>query len=487
MRMVRIASLLICLNLVALVAAEDLTSAIPADEIAKIRAALPTAPLVKPAKPRRVLIYNDCRGYRHSAVPYGAAALRMIGEKTGAYEAVFSDDPAVFSPERLGDFDAVCFNNTTGELFDDVTLKDSLLNYARRGGGIVGIHAATDCFYQWPEYGELMGAYFDGHPWHADQTVTVKIDEPAHPIVAMFDGKSFKVTDEIYQFRAPYSRDRLRVLMSLDTDQTDMTLPGINRTDGDFAVSWVRNYGRGRVFFCSLGHNHHIFWTPVILKHYLAGVQFACGDLRASAVPSAQLGEDGWIHQFNGKDLTGWLCPPDSWAVKDGILTRKGGDTIWSQQQYEDFILDLEYKLAPNTNSGVFIRCSSIEDWLNTAIEIQVLDSYGKETPGKHDAGAIYDIKAPRVNAVRPPGEWNHLQVTARGSRLQVELNGIDVIDIDLDDWTEAGQNPDGTPNKFKFAYKDLPRRGHIGLQDHGDPVWYRNVRIKPLESAADQ
>ncbi len=449
------------------------------DVLAKIRAAVPDKAPAQPAEPRRLLVYTACKGFRHTAIPHGTAAIQAMGEKTGAFETIVSDDPAVFQPDSLKRLDAICFNNTTGELFDDAALKEGLLEWVRRGKGIVGIHAATDCFYEWPEFGELMGGYFDGHPWN--ETVTVKIDDPRHPVNAAFGGRGFEIADEIYQFKEPYSRARLRVLLSLDTAKTDMTKAGIKREDQDFAVSWVRNYGLGRVFYCSLGHREEIFTHPAVLQHYLAGIQFALGDLPADATPSAQLAADGWSDLFNGKDLTGWIAKPGSWTVEDGVLSRQGGGDIWTEQPFADFVLDLEFKLDPETNSGVFLRTGDIHDCVQTGIEMQVLDSFGKEPPGKHDCGAIYDCLAPARNAVRKPGEWNHALITCRGSKIHIVLNGEPIIDMDLDQWTEAGKNPDGTPNKFKTAYKDMPCRGRIGFQDHGKPVWYRNIRIKPL------
>jgi type 1 glutamine amidotransferase len=452
---------------------------VPADALAKIRATAPDKSPVKPVQPRHLLVYTACKGFKHSSIPYCTAALQALGEKTGAFDVLASDDPAVFQPNSLKRFDGVCFNNTTGELFEDVDLKQSFLDWVRRGKGVIGIHAATDCFYQWPEFGALMGGYFDGHPWN--ELVTVKLDEPQHPVNAAFGGRGFEIADEIYQFKGPYSRADLRVLLSLDTTKTDMTKAGIKRTDGDFAVSWVRNYGLGRLFYCSLGHREEIFWNPAVLAHYLAGIQFALGDLLADATPSAQLTADGWIKLFNGQDLAGWIAKPGSWAVEDGVLARKGGGDIWTEQPFGDFVLDLEFKLDRETNSGVFLRTANIEDCVQTGIEVQVLDSFGKEPPDKHDCGAIYDCLAPMKNTVKKPGEWNHAVITCQGSRIQVELNGERVIDMNLDQWTQAGQNPDGTPNKFKTAYKDMPRRGRIGLQDHGKPVWYRNIRSKPL------
>ncbi len=254
------------------------------EEMAKIRAALPERPQVPPKKARRVLIFSLTKGFRHSAVECGAFALREMGKRSGAYEAEESVDPAVFGPDRLRRYDAVIFNNTSGQLFEEPERKEGLLSYVRGGGGIVGVHAATDCFYEWPEFGEMMGGYFDGHPWHEE--VAMRIEEPDHPVLAAFGGRTeFRVKDEIYQFKNPYSRSRLRVLISLDTTKIDMTKKGIKRTDNDFAVSWVRPYGRGRVFYCSLGHREEIFWNPVVLRHFLDGIQFAIGDLQGPAEP----------------------------------------------------------------------------------------------------------------------------------------------------------------------------------------------------------
>jgi hypothetical protein len=171
----------------------------------------------------------------------------------------------------------------------------------------------------------------------------------------------------------------------------------------------------------------------------------------------------------------------DGWAWKDGVLEAQGRGDLWTKERYGDFILDLEFKLAPETNSGVFLRTGSIENWLHTAIEVQVLDSYGKAKSDKHDCGAIFDCLEPLKNAVKKPGEWNRYTIACKASRISVALNGQPIIDMDLDQWKEAHKNPDGTENKFNTAYKDMPREGHIGLQYHGRPVWYRNLKIRPL------
>jgi hypothetical protein len=258
-----------------------------------------------------------------------------------------------------------------------------------------------------------------------------------------------------------------------------MTKEGIHRTDGDFPVSWIRREGSGRVFYCSLGHREEIYWNPQVLAHYLAGIQFALGDLEISKPASQPLSQ--WRSLFDGASLEGWTCKPGSWAVEAGCISRKGGGNIWTKEVFGDFELEADFKLDPETNSGIFFRTADTNDEVQTGIEFQLLDSYGKKDADRHDCGAIYDIQAPARNAVRPPGEWNHVDLICRGSGIRAQLNDQLVIDLDLDHWNEPGKNPDGSANKFRTAYKNMPRSGHIGFQDHGKPVWFRNVRIRAL------
>jgi len=192
---------------------------------------------------------------------------------------------------------------------------------------------------------------------------------------------------------------------------------------------------------------------------------------------AAALDEKGYQPLFKA-DLSNAIHEKEPWIYRQGVLARGKGN-IWTRERYGDFVLDLEFKLEPETNSGVFIRTRSIEEWLHTAIEVQILQPVGEDV--KHNCGAIYDCLAPSKQRVKKPGEWNRYIIIAKDNQIFVIFNGEQVIDMDLDLWTEAHKNPDGTKNKFKYAYKDLSREGHIGLQDHGDPIWYRNLRIKPL------
>lgn len=127
----------------------------------------------------------------------------------------------------------------------------------------------------------MLGAYFDGHPWGANKNVSIKVEpgKEKHKLAVMFEGKNVEFPEEIYQFKDPYDSKKYEMLLRLDPEKTDMKVGGIKRTDGDFGVAWTKNWGKGRVFYCSLGHNHEIYWHPKVLRHYLAGIQWAMGDL----------------------------------------------------------------------------------------------------------------------------------------------------------------------------------------------------------------
>lgn len=202
---------------------------------------------------------------------------------------------------------------------------------------------------------------------------------------------------------------------------------------------------------------------------------------------SARTDAEGFISLFNGRDLTGWQ-PAENWAVEDGVITLKNrtdrqehnDNYLWTQARYSDFVLDLEFKVAPGTNSGIFLRTSDPKDPVQKGIEVQVAHAAPGRPLRKGSIGGIYDLVEPKSYALKPD-DWNRYTITCEGSKISVVLNGQLVSEADLALWTEVGKNPDGTTNKFERALKDYERTGYIGLQDHGTPVWYRNIRIKPL------
>lgn len=848
-----------------------------ATALERIRAAAPAKAAARPLKARRILVYTRANGFSHSSRETGAEAMKILGEKTGAWSATLADSPEAF--EDLSGYDAVIFLNTTGDALlpagfgglpdaekaaaraREARYKANLLSFVNGGKGFVGIHSATDTYWQgegaWKEYQTMIGGVFNQHPWGAGDPVTVRVEDPSSPIVSALNGAELSFNEEIYQMKEPYSRLNQRVVAGLNLDKSQPK-SNLLRADRDYPVSWIKPQGAGRVFYCSLGHNEAMYQNPQVLGIYLAGIQYAVGDLKADASPLAQMptqytdvalgeyaapisaaknapqvlvrifpeggdayravlywpdtakayrsnleralngrrvemtgtlkdnvieftGKDGeaeikgtWIDSRNvtvgrqrapvlrltqlspamegqkgqgngaqtrlelsgmtrssltllappppgaialipyerdnpfvgggapfletdaalsrtskqkreaGPSMSEWKnqnwipmrdgsvqvnggdnfstrefgdikmhvefmtplkpeargqergnsgvylqeryevqvldsfgldqqdndagglyktskplvnagLPPGQWqtyditfraprlytdgsvqklgritvalngvviqdnvevphqtgggaegfaakapiklqdhgnpvryrnmwvqelkdqpntpianpnpnaaqkvlfdgksldawswgegkaapAIEDGAIAINGGGDVWSRDEYDNFVLDLEWKVDPGANSGVFIRNPKPGDWY-AGMEIQVLDSFGHNPPDVHDAGANYDVQAPSKNAAKPAGQWNTMRVTARDQNIVVELNGEKVLDQDLSRWTEAGKNPDGSGNKFKAAYKDMPRRGHIELQDHDKArAWYRNIRVREIK-----
>ena len=216
-----------------------------------------------------------------------------------------------------------------------------------------------------------------------------------------------------------------------------------------------------------------------------ASVFFALCSKKESVPASNSLSQaeinDGWTLLFDGKSFDGWMMTKENGWTIDGDAVSLTGGYLWTKERYGNFILACEFKMSPECNSGIFLRTDDIKNLVQTGIEVQVLDSYGKSEIGKHDCGAIYDCLAPAVNTVKQAGEWNRIVITCKDNIIKVVLNDVPVIDMDLDKWTEPNMNPDGSKNKFNTALKDFAREGFIGFQDHGHPVWYRNIKIKEL------
>ena len=265
----------------------------------RIEAAIPTKAFATPRKPRKLLIFDLNVGYGgHGSIPTANTAFTLMGERTGAFETVISKDPSIFKPDNLKQFDAVFLNNTVGNLFEDPGLRQSLLEFVYGGGGLLGVHGTSVAFTRWPgahedwpEFGIMLGARGANHR-DSDEHVFIKLDDPDHPVNQPFGGKDFEYRDEFFRVHEPYSRNRVRVLLSIDTDKTNFQgQPRGNcfREDNDYALAWVRHYGRGRVFYSTIAHNPYVFWDPKMLEFYLAATQFALGDLDGPTIPNAKL------------------------------------------------------------------------------------------------------------------------------------------------------------------------------------------------------
>jgi uncharacterized protein len=302
-------------------------------DLMQMMAALPDAAPAAPKKPRKVLVLARAAGYVHSSIPLATRTIEALGQKTGAWTTVISYNPADISAANLEQYDAIFLASTTGMFLDDpadepatAARRKALLDFVRNGKGIAGIHAATDAYHGaapgapaappsgargpvdggaplWPEFDRMIGGYFKFH-WIYPTQIAVKIEDPANPINAPFTSlnqqtgartaRPFSVVDEVYTFNEQsWSRERAHVLTSIDYAKMPAEVkaqePAPQRTDHDYALSYIQREGQGRVFVLVLGHDESIYKLPAILSHVLAGVQYALGDLQADDSPSGKV------------------------------------------------------------------------------------------------------------------------------------------------------------------------------------------------------
>jgi hypothetical protein len=196
----------------------------------------------------------------------------------------------------------------------------------------------------------------------------------------------------------------------------------------------------------------------------------------------------GWVLLFDGKTTHGWQSikkePVPDRHVQEGALNPHPCNyMLIHEKEWGDFVLSLDFKISAKCNSGIFFRTSPLEprpgkDVGFNGLEIAIDDTQGA---GFHDTGAIYDLVRPSKNAMKPVGEWNRIVLTCQANRITVQVNGEEITTMDLDEWSEKNKRPDGSAHKFDTVYKEHPRKGYIGLQDHGSDCWFKNIKLKPL------
>jgi len=245
--------------------------------------ATPPPPHAKEIHVKHVLVISQTKGFEHDSISAAMAAIYNMGHDSGLWDTELRTDTELLTKKKLGDnaknldyFDLLVFASTTGELeMDDSQKKDMMSFIHDDGKGFVGIHAALDTNYKWPEYGEMIGGWFDQHPWFTFQAPIIN-ESPEFPAVRHFP-HAFMKFDEIYQ-PMQWSRDKVNVLLSLDASKLDYSNnPRIHRADRDFAVAWSKMYGKGRVFYSTLGHTEESWEDPDIRKMYFEAIKWALG------------------------------------------------------------------------------------------------------------------------------------------------------------------------------------------------------------------
>lgn len=251
-----------------------------AASLASSRAQDPAPP---PAK--HLLIIGEEKGYRHEAVSHAMATLERLGRETGLWATTIRTDTEVltkrkleYNAKNLNDFDAVLFY-TGGELEMDPEQKAALLSFVHDDGkGFIGVHSAAITFADWPEFTEMLGGFFDEHPWGTFDAPIV-VEDSKFPGMSLWPG-TFVLRDEIYQMKA-WSRQNVRVLMRLDPAKLDLNKTAVHRQDRDFAVAWAKMYGKGRVFYSTLGHAEQNWDDPRMQQMYVNAIKWAMGLVEA--------------------------------------------------------------------------------------------------------------------------------------------------------------------------------------------------------------
>jgi len=239
---------------------------------------------------KRLLFIGDEKGFRHEAISHAMATVERLGRETGLWETHIRTDTEPltrkkleYNAKNLNDFDAVLFY-TGGTLDMDDQQKADFISFVHdEGKGFIGIHSAAITFVKWPAYGEMLGGYFDEHPWNTF-SAPILVEDQKFPGMDKWPSQTFQLTDEIYQFRN-YSRENTRVLMRLDTSKLDLTNKKVKRTDGDFAVSWAKSYGKGRVFYTTLGHVPSNWDRPEMQAMFIGAVKWVLGLAEADITP----------------------------------------------------------------------------------------------------------------------------------------------------------------------------------------------------------
>jgi type 1 glutamine amidotransferase len=426
----------------------------------------------KPAK--RLLVVTVTKQFRHSSIPTAEKILAELGEKSGAFavDYVRNDQEMAekMTPAALKNYDGVVFASTTGIL--PLPDKAAFLDWIKSGKAFIGIHAATDTFHG---KGEAIDPYIDmlgGEFKHHDAQVEVEClnQDPKHPATSGI-GKSYIVKDEIYQMKN-FPRDRVHGLLTLDKHPN-------TGEPGDYPISWCKKYGKGNVFYTSLGHREDVWESPVYQQHVLGGIKWALGLASGDVTPQKLAYEvdskekrEGFKPLFDGVDLKGWnLRHADSrqsWSAQNSMLVNVGsekdrGSDLVTAEKYMDFTVRYEYMIPKDSNSGFYLRGRH---------EIQILDDLAQGAPSMGGNGAIYQLAPVSQFVSRKPGEWQTVEATIKGDRVTVILNGVKVHDNLLVDRPTGGEL-DG----------DVKQPGPIMLQgDHG-AVAFRNLRIKVLST----
>lgn len=421
---------------------------------------------------------------------------RVLAE-TGRFEVRVVDDPV---PELL----AAPKNHAEGRL--DVLVLNyfgprwgaeaeaAFLAAVRAGCGVAVIHAANNAFDGWQEYEDMVGLLWRKGTGHGQyHPFDVLVVDANHPITqGMADIRMHP--DELYHKLVPAKGADFKVLMSA------FSAPQTGGTGRMEPMVLVSQYGKGRIFHTPLGHvwrgvpqSRATWYSPQLRRLVARGSEWAAtGAVTLDAKPLNHLDEaeqkDGFVSLFDGRTMAGWRAyrsdkpPTQGWVVRDAALVheaRGGGGDLVTEEEFGDFEFRFSFRVAPNANSGVMWRVQeNAEQTYMSGPEYQVFDDVGAKPGPKHSVGALYDLVAPGEKEVRPAGSWNEGRIVIQKGRVQHWLNGKQLLDAPC-------EGPEWEAMVGASKFRDWPfgkaKTGRLALQDHGDEVAYRNLRIKRL------
>jgi type 1 glutamine amidotransferase len=256
----------------------------------KIAAAIPRQAYATPKKRRKMLVVESLHGMSHNTIPHTNVMVEQMGKITGAWETEFSNDLDNLKYPKIKQYDGVFLNDIVGEFAAEPAVRDGLARFVKEGGGLAGIHGTPWASRNWDEFAEMIGA--QSAPHRIEQGI-MKVYDRSSPLMKPFQEKDLNFKEEYYRFQTEGQGrlrwDKVRVLMTVELDDPKIEprpWTGYKRPDNIYPVSWIRNYGKGHVFYSSLGHMPETFMTPELVGHFLAGLQFMLGDLEADATPN---------------------------------------------------------------------------------------------------------------------------------------------------------------------------------------------------------
>ncbi len=419
--------------------------------------------------PKKLLFVTHSAGFRHGSIPTAHKVLTKVGVDSGYFEVTATNDTDQISRAGLEGYDGLFFY-TTGDLKRfplSEANRDYMIQWVKDGHAFGGFHSATDTYKDWEPYWEMIGGSFDGHPWHEE--IIVDIEDPTHPSVTHLDTQ-WKIKDEIYQFKN-YSRDRLHIIASMNP----ASVKGKGkRKDGDYPIAWCRAFGKGKVFYTSLGHRVDVWTNPVYQKHIEGGVLYALGISGYEADETPGLPKaPAKFEPLLTESLAGWTRHKKArWTLEDGVLSGRGPQGhLFSPKQYVNFHYRADIRVGENSNSGMYFRTQLEEDlakqpgWPD-GMEAQVNSTHGDPVR----TGSLYQFVKVFEQLI-PVGEWGTQEIICRDEFIVIKVNGKVTV-----------------RGKFPYDYKKHFPKGRFAFQQHhpGSEVDVRNVLVRELPSKAD-